>query len=174
MNKCKRNFNLQTGNKNPLLRQKSISITRYDDELKIFCDNLCSLMEQYDWIGLAAPQVWYNRKVICVSQWYYKWQEWNIYDKIIMINPVVVYSSKQKEVDFEWCLSLPGVEMEVPRSKKITVSYFDVSWKKRQINATWLNARIILHEIDHIKWILFPDRAINSNPKIDINKLVNT
>ncbi len=75
-----------------------------------------------------------------------------------MINPVVLSSSDTHVRDKEWCLSLPGIEWEVERSKQITVKYTNLQGKDIIKKISGYNARIILHEIDHLDWVLFIDK----------------
>jgi peptide deformylase len=77
-----------------------------------------------------------------------------------MINPKVLSTSEETVINTEWCLSLPGEEWEVARPKWATIEWTDVTWKKQLRKVEWYNARIMLHEIDHLDGVLFIDKLI--------------
>ena len=59
----------------------------------------------------------------------------------------------------EGCLSLPEIFGTVKRSTSIRVSALSKSGKKVRFKAEGLLARIIMHEMDHLKGILFIDKV---------------
>jgi peptide deformylase len=61
-------YPVQTGINNPILRKKSKVVKEIDDELIEFADILIKLMWEYDGVGLAAPQVGKNIRMIATSQ----------------------------------------------------------------------------------------------------------
>lgn len=75
-----------------------------------------------------------------------------------MVNPEVIYHSEETNVDIEGCLSLPGMEANVERYNTIKVRYLDKKWNERILEAEMMNARIILHEIDHLDGVLYWDK----------------
>lgn len=75
----------------------------------------------------------------------------------ILLNPEVVERSEELEVDSEGCLSLPGVEAEVARPKRVTVRAQDEEGKEVRLELEGLEARLLLHEIDHLDGVLYID-----------------
>ncbi len=147
-------------NPSPILRQKSekIDIKKLEDEkFQEFCDDMVKTMKEKDGMGLAAPQVGENVRVIIVNE---------KSGPICMINPKVIKKSLRKEWDEEGCLSVPNYYGEVKRCKKVICEYIDRKGNKTKIDATGLLARVILHEIDHLDGILFIDKAKNVH-KVD-------
>ena len=65
-----------------------------------------------------------------------------------MINPVIIYSSKQVYTAEEGCLSLTGTR-STERHKVITVEFLDERFKKKKMTLRDFDAQIIQHEIDH-------------------------
>lgn len=59
---------IQTGINNPILRSISEEIKEFDEELALFCKKLQVLMWQNKGVGLAAPQVGENIRIIATSQ----------------------------------------------------------------------------------------------------------
>lgn len=142
-------------NPSPILRQKSREINLEElkkQEFQDFCDDMKKTMKEKDGVGLAAPQVGENIRLIVVS-------EKN--GPICMINPKITKKSLRKEWDEEGCLSVPGYYGKVKRCKKLTCEYTDRAGNKTKINAEGLFARVMLHEIDHLDGVLFIDKAKN-------------
>ena len=75
-----------------------------------------------------------------------------------MINPVVE-SADGVEVGREGCLSLPEITANVARPTRITVGYPDLDGAVCRIEAADFEARVILHEIDHLDGVLILDRV---------------
>jgi len=78
----------------------------------------------------------------------------------VLINPKIVSTSKETEIDYEGCLSVPDVYGKVERYKKIKVDATDISGDRIKIKAQDFFARTIQHEIDHLDGVLFTDRVI--------------
>ena len=140
-------------NPSPLLREKSEEIDLKKikaNELKGLCADMIKTMKEKDGVGLAAPQVGKNIRLIAI----------NIKDgPKIMINPKITKKSWAKEWSEEGCLSVPGVYGKVRRNKKINCIYFDKGGQKTKIQAEGLLSFVIQHEIDHLDGILFIDKA---------------
>lgn len=156
---------------NPILRKRSKEIKIIDTELLELAEMLIETMREKDWMGLASPQIWQNIRMIATTKWKItkewlelKWEE-------IMINPELLYKSKEMEVDKEWCLSIPGIMWKVSRHKEIKVKYINIEWKEKTAKLSWINARIVQHEIDHLDWILFVDKVIEEK-KLNLEKLI--
>jgi peptide deformylase len=54
---------------NPILRTISDEVEEISQELILFCQKLLVLMYENKGVGLAAPQVGENIRVIATSQW---------------------------------------------------------------------------------------------------------
>jgi len=108
------------------------------------------------WVWLAAPQIWYNKRLIVVSL--LKDRDDEDFPTIMMINPEILEHWSEKEKDIEWCLSVPWEKWRVTRYIKIKLQYLDEKWKTKILILEWLSSRIVQHEIDHLDWILFTDK----------------
>jgi peptide deformylase len=108
------------------------------------------------WVGLAAPQVWVNKRIIVVSL--IKDREDENFSTIIMINPEILEHSEEKELDKEGCLSVPQERWLVKRWKEIKLQYIDEKWQQKKLVLKGLSARVVQHEIDHLDGILFTDK----------------
>jgi len=163
-------YPLQTWENNKILRKKSEKVDIFDDEIKEFAENLLDLMYAYDWVGLAAPQVGKNIRVIATTQWkeIKRWRKTNkeIIGETAMINPEILEHSEEMKKWEEACLSVPGLCGDVERWSRIVVKYQDKKWKTHVQKYTWFSAVVIQHEMDHLEWILFTDKVIGEIRKI--------
>lgn len=109
-------------------------------------------MKEKDGVGLAAPQIGENLRLIIV-----------VLDKVVitMINPQITKKSWAKDTAEEGCLSIPKTYGKVERHKQINCVYFDENGKKQKLKLKNLNARIIQHEVDHLDGVLFIDKLID-------------
>lgn len=151
---------IQTGTDNKILRKKSIPLKEIDEDLLNFASDLMELMREYDGVGLAAPQIGENIRMIATTQWKISKGKSNLMSETIMINPVIINASKEMELSKEACLSLPGLEGKVKRHLAIEVAYIDIQGKEQRKKFKHLNAFIVQHEIDHLEGILYIDKVV--------------
>jgi peptide deformylase len=155
--------------KNTVLRTVSEKIKK--NELKKYV-KLWKEMLKYiknpdnGWVGLAAPQVWYNKRLIIVSL--LKDREDETYPTVMMFNPKILDHSEEKQISEEGCLSLPEETGKVPRFKEVKLRYFDEKFNEKIIKMSWLSSNIVQHEIDHLDGILFTDRILKHIKKDNI------
>lgn len=149
---------IQTGLKNPILRKKSVEVEKITPEVKKLIRDMYSTLH-LDGIGLAAPQVGENLRIILVTTFPRTKKE----KTYTMINPVITYFSEETEINEEGCLSLPNFFGNVERSSEVIVQFKDESFKTQVLRLNGLNARIVQHETDHIDGILFADKVIGES-----------
>lgn len=138
----------------PILRKKSKLVSNFNDRLKILIDDMYETMDVAYGVGLAAPQVGILKRVIVIDN-----RDEENGKRFYMINPEII-EKEGVEVGMEGCLSVPGKQGTVERSKDIKVRYNDLSGKEKIMYAEDFLARIIQHEIDHLDGILYTDKAI--------------
>ena len=68
--------------------------------------------------------------------------------------------SKDKDLDWESCLSIPTMYGQVMRSSHIKINYLDENGQEKRIKAKDFLARVIQHEVDHLDGILFTDKLV--------------
>ena len=132
----------------PQLRQPSVEVRRFGDSLHNLMDDMRITLYHNNGVGLAAPQVGVNKRVIVVDDRESPYVE--------MVNPRIVESSGCEE-DVEACLSVPDKAGWVRRATKIKVEYQDRFGKEHSLTAKDYLARILQHEIDHLEGILYVD-----------------
>ncbi len=146
---------IETGEQNPILRQKSAAVSKIDKKFKKFLKAMVETMLAKDGVGLAAPQVGVNERIVVLNLRIDK-KKWQT---IALVNPIILDASVATICDDEGCLSLPGIVGEVERFATATVKFLDENGATRILELEGLNARAIQHEIDHLDGVLFTDRA---------------
>ena len=137
----------------PILRIKSIP-TLITDEVRDLVKDMKETMLSENGIGLSAPQVGVNLRVIVVQLM--------SAGKLVgpvqeMINPVITsYSDDSMEYE-EGCLSIPGEYIRINRPRSIHVKFQTLSGKYKKWYLKGLEARIVQHEIDHLDGVLMSD-----------------
>lgn len=148
---------IEKGTDNKILRAVSpkFDLKKIDKKLGKFLDDMKDTMYAADGIGLAAPQVSQNiRVVIC------RFNHDSDHEIVVdMINPEIIETSGEKHEHEEGCLSLPGEFDNVKRYTGLTVKFLDRKGRENILKLKGLNARIVQHEVDHIDAMLFVDRV---------------
>lgn len=144
-----------TGEDNPVLRAKSVSVEKFDGGLKKFVKSMKEKMVETKGLGIAAPQVGENLR-ICVVLLNYDTPNEVV---VPMVNPEILGHGEEITVAEEGCLSLPGCYANVERWERVMVEYCDLKGEKRVLSLEGLNARVVQHEIDHLDGVLFVDRV---------------
>jgi peptide deformylase len=137
----------------PVLRQPGARVESFDEELRRLVADMVETMHTAPGIGLAAPQVGVSLRVAVVDT--SVGQEPAALK--VLINPQVLQVSGS-QVEPEGCLSIPGFTDKVERPSEVTIVASDVAGEPHEIHGSGLLARALLHEIDHLDGILFPDR----------------
>ena len=135
----------------PILRKKARKLTKITPSVRETIDAMWDLMERSKGIGLAAPQAGLSQRVIVVDT-----REPG--ERYALVNPEIVWSSREKSPLSEGCLSIPGVEAEVIRPSRVRVKGIDAEGREVEIEAADLLAKVFQHEVDHLEGVLFIDR----------------
>lgn len=145
---------LVTGIDNPILRTVSKPVKKIDAEMRKLATDMRETMFRAKGIGLAAPQVGHNIRLVLVLLNCGTPQQ----NTITMFNPEVSNLSEDMEVMEEGCLSLPKLFGDVRRHTSLMVRYQDLKGRPCVLKLSHLNARIVQHELDHINAMLYRDR----------------
>ncbi len=133
-----------------LLRKRSRPVEKFDERLWTLLDDMAETMNKANGVGLAAPQVGILRRAVIID----------IGEGLIeMINPEIVFASKEMQEDAEGCLSSPGEYGLVARPVKVRAKYLDRFGNPKEVEGEGLLARAICHETDHLDGRLFKDLA---------------
>lgn len=130
------------------LRQTANPITKFDARLGMILGDMADTMYQANGIGLAAPQVGIQRRLVVVD----------VGEGLIeFVNPEIVESEGECGMT-EGCLSVPGRQGYVIRPEKVTVKAQDKKGKHFTLKADGLLARCVQHEVDHLNGVLYVDK----------------
>lgn len=105
-------------------------------------------------VGIAAPQVGVNLKVIYVQRFDKDGEPFEVY-----YNPEIIAYGDSINSGLEGCLSVPNYRANVERSQNIELSYLDSTGKKQTEKINDFTAVIFQHEVDHINGTLYFDHV---------------
>ncbi len=111
--------------------------------------------------GVAAPQVYIPLQITVFRLRPHGAPEdlpLDQYPWTVLINPEIVACSEKKTARWESCLSLPDLTGWVERFDSITCVYTDENGTRQTLEAKGYLARVVQHECDHLKGILYPQR----------------
>jgi peptide deformylase len=137
----------------PRLRLKSAAVERVDAELLRLADDMLETMYDAPGIGLAAVQIAVPRRLLVVDV------SRNDEERApqVFINPEIVWTSEERSVYEEGCLSIPEYYADVERPARVRIRYVDRAGASQEIEADGILATCLQHEIDHLNGVLFID-----------------
>lgn len=170
----------------PVLRAAAQPIENITPAIKEQAEAMINAMHEARGIGLAANQVAELNRLFVMdldpASWIYEGEEkggvlrigsaYRSGDKEeeetpddlpapsfakVLINPEIIWSSEQRSVFEEGCLSIPQQYADVERPAKVRVKYLDLSGNVIEEEAEGLVSHCIQHEIDHLNGVLFID-----------------
>jgi peptide deformylase len=145
------------------LKQKSIEVTDFGDELHELLDSMYKIMIDSNGIGLAAIQVAYNKRALILNLPDEEDKQ-SAENLLEIINPKIIEQSGETTYQ-EGCLSVPKFYEDIKRYEKITITYQDRYATCKTLEADGLLSIAIQHEIDHLNGILFIDKLSYSRRK---------
>lgn len=137
----------------PRLRLVSAPVARVDDALRKFMDEMLETMYDAPGIGLAAIQVAQAIRVVTIDLA----REDEPPAPLFFINPEILWTSDERSLFEEGCLSIPEYYEDVERPTSVRARYVDRDGKPAEILAQGLLATALQHEIDHLDGVLFID-----------------
>lgn len=158
----------------PVLRKVSEDITSDYPELKKLLDNMYETMYASEGVGLAAPQIGRNDRIVvidadpvaetfpeCAGR------------KLTLINPEVEVLEGESVTRGEGCLSLPGLSENVSRVEHIRLRWVDENFEQHEEEISGFLARIVQHECDHLEGKLYIDHVSLIRKQLIRGKLNN-
>ena len=128
----------------PILKKVCRPVTKFDDRLATLLDDMQDTLVDADGLGLAGPEdVPADYKDTFIE----------------FINPEIEYLSDETDELYEGCLSFPGHNGAITRSKKVKVKAQDRNGNWFELEAENMLARCIQHENDHLNGVTIMDRA---------------
>ncbi len=137
----------------PKLRLVSAPLGRVDDDVRKLMDDMVETMHDAPGIGLAAIQIAEPLRLVVIDLAKKDEPPQPQY----FVNPEIVWSSDERSVYEEGCLSIPDYYEEVERPASVRARFLDRDGKRQEILAEGLLATALQHEIDHLNGVLFID-----------------
>ena len=138
----------------PILRQKSKLIEKITSKEIDISKTMTDIMIENSGVGLAANQIGVLKQIITINHFDPNKKIEKIYT---YFNPKIIFYSKKKIIMEEGCLSLPKQFAEIERSEEIIVQYTNENNDIIEERKNGFLSRVLQHEIDHLKGILFID-----------------
>ena len=146
----------------PILRQKARPVADFGPALQTLIDDMIETMHDASGVGLAAPQIGRALRLAVIEDLPEEDEEGNeIPDSrslYVIVNPEIVWKSREMVDGIEGCLSIPGYLGEVERHEAVRVRGQDRHGKKMRLRLNGWTARIFQHEIDHLNGVLYIDK----------------
>lgn len=145
----------------PVLRAHCGEVTEITEEIRALVRDMIETMDvDHRGIGLAAPQVGHPLRLFVLRNYIQDEQGKTMLSAPqVFINPKLSSPGKNELVMEEGCLSIPGVRVDVKRPDRITVDAIGLDGKPFHEEVEGINARVRMHENDHINGTLIVDRA---------------
>lgn len=157
----------------PVLRKDSADIEKDYPNLKELIANMFETMSESNGVGLAAPQIGLNIRVVVIDLDVLSedFPEYKGFKKGFINPHIIEYDDSQTESLEEGCLSLPGIQEKVTRPTRIRVQYLDEDLQEHDEWVGGYLARVMQHEFDHLDSKLFIDRISPLRKQLIKNKL---
>ncbi len=136
----------------PSLRHVAKPLTTIDKKVQVYVGEMLELMYAGKGLGLAGPQVGLPYQVFVMNLDHEHREKEGVF-----INPVIMERKGSAEGE-EGCLSFPGLYQKVRRAKTISFQAYNLKGEKVENTVSDLEARVYLHEVDHLLGILFIDK----------------
>ena len=129
--------------------------------------DMINLMQKHSGLGLSANQVGFPMQIFVMKALLNKKHG----DPVVVMNPVIKGLSEEIEAGVEGCLSHPELILKVRRPVSVMVEFDTLTSDMKDVihmEAKYddIDARIFLHEYDHLYGIQFIDRV--SKLKLDM------
>ena len=144
----------------PVLRKVAEDITPDYPELKTLIANMWETLADSEGIGLAAPQVGLDIRLVVIDldPLSEDLPEYKDFRQVYINAHIVEYDETNTDASEEGCLSLPAIHEKVIRPTRIRVQWMDENF---QAHDEWIDgylARVMQHEFDHLDGKMFIDR----------------
>lgn len=136
-------------------------------------DRLYKKLKSISGVGLAAPQVGVNKRLFVVSIEPTKYRP-NV-ERVAayaVINPEIVSASHTEDSEYEGCFSVAHADLfaKVIRPSEINVRYYNEHGEQVERSISGLEARVFLHEYDHLNGKVFLDTKVDFSTFMSANE----
>jgi len=112
-------------------------------------------------VGIAAPQVGELVRIVAIDVSGHK-RAVSDHGRCVLVDPVITERSGRLKMR-EGCLSIPDFTGDVTRAERITVAARDIDGAPITLECDAYEARVVLHELDHLDGLLFLDRVMKAS-----------
>jgi peptide deformylase len=156
----------------PVLRKIGVEVEKDYPLLKQLIENMFETMYESHGVGLAAPQIGKAINLFIIDSSRFEDEKYpNI--KKVFINAEILDESGEKWDFEEGCLSIPHIRENVKRHDTLLIRYQDENFETHEETYDGIVARVIQHEYDHVKGVMFVDRLSELKKRLLKNKLIN-
>lgn len=143
----------------PVLRKECVEVEENYPDLKKLVSDMFETMEASEGVGLAAPQIGKNIRLIVIDADVLGDDYPECKGKrMVLVNPEIDILDGEKVTRTEGCLSVPGVSENVTRVEHILLNWLDEDFVEHEEEISGFLARIVQHEMDHLDGKLYTDR----------------
>ena len=143
----------------PVLRKECVEVEENYPDLKKLVSDMFETMEASEGVGLAAPQIGKNIRLIVIDADVLGDDYPECKGKrMVLVNPEMDILDGEKVTRTEGCLSVPGVSENVTRVEHILLNWLDEDFVEHEEEISGFLARIVQHEMDHLDGKLYTDR----------------
>jgi|GEM_PF-6901 len=144
----------------PRLLEHARPVTDFETPaLQALIEDMFDTMAEAGGVGLAAPQIGVGLQVVIFGfEKSERYPDAEAVPQTILINPKITPLGDEEALDWEGCLSVPGLRGEVPRFSRIRYQGFDPSGEPIDRTVSGFHARVVQHECDHLIGTLYPMR----------------
>ena len=145
----------------PILRQKCRRVARLTSRENTVLSQMAATMYKVQGVGLAAPQIGLDEQLFVVD----------VGEGLIKLaNPLILLKDGESVVE-EGCLSLPHTMVKVRRASRVMVEGWNENEERVRIEGEGLLARVLQHEIDHLRGILIIDYVLPGEKAVNEDSL---
>ena len=156
----------------PVLRKIGAEVEKDYPLLKQLIENMFETMYESHGVGLAAPQIGKAINLFIIDSSRFEDEKYpNV--KKVFINAEILNESGEKWDFEEGCLSIPHIRENVKRHDTLLIRYQDENFETHEETYDGIAARVIQHEYDHVKGVMFVDRLSELKKRLLKNKLIN-
>ena len=129
-------------------------------ELRTLVADMFETMHAVSGAGLAAPQIGVDLQLVIFGfKRNDRYPDAPAVPETVLLNPAVEALDEVEEEGWEGCLSVPGLRGVVPRWSRVRYRGFDLDGAPIDREAEGFHARVVQHECDHLRGILYPMRV---------------
>lgn len=127
----------------PGLSQPCRPVENFDDDLRLFADDLLDTMRAAPGVGITAAHVGIFTRLVVL--------ELSQKDgPLFYANPEILETGAQTIIHAEGSVSMPGATEEIERPAKIRMRWLDLSGASQEAEFTGFHAVCLQHEIDQL------------------------